>query len=367
MDFLNFNSVETLPGFETHAAFTVNSSSVFKEDVDIVPTIVDNSLSYIPWGGDNQMPFDLLALVEKDETPATCQWFNAEVCYGSGPQYCATEASAAVKSAVEDFTLDNDLAPTSSAFRRSSLGQASRLLRGQALWLRRVSAYSQRERFFRVTSVGNREAVCTPGIPKRPKSLRLLLLIFDSSYFFVILHISFEAIQNMDLNSWNEQAHKADEIASRHNRHLSSLKKKIDGSSFICPWCGKQHNISEANIIKIVASNDLIAKGHSFNATTKTYVKTSYRVRFCKKCFSKNERNKKIFFTIGKVIYAILGFYLLYWMFTTDEKLSFSSCLGFIVMYGMIALVAIGLKDKITENFFDIANIEEAYKNNAIG
>jgi len=50
---INFNSVETLPGFEARAAFTVNSSSVFKEDVDIVPTIVDDTLSYIPWDGDN--------------------------------------------------------------------------------------------------------------------------------------------------------------------------------------------------------------------------------------------------------------------------------------------------------------------------
>ena len=41
---------------------------------------------------------------------ATCQCFNAEVCYSSGLQYCATEASASVKSAVEDFLLDNDLA-----------------------------------------------------------------------------------------------------------------------------------------------------------------------------------------------------------------------------------------------------------------
>ena len=56
------------------------------------------------------MPFDLLALVEKDETLATCQCFNAEVCYGSGLQYCATEASASVKRAVEDFTLENDIA-----------------------------------------------------------------------------------------------------------------------------------------------------------------------------------------------------------------------------------------------------------------
>ena len=63
---LNYNSAETLPGFEARSAFTVNSASVFKEDVDMVSTIVDETLSYIPWGGDNQMPFDLLALVEKD-------------------------------------------------------------------------------------------------------------------------------------------------------------------------------------------------------------------------------------------------------------------------------------------------------------
>ena len=44
MDFsfsdLNFNSVETLLGYQARAAFTVNSASVLREDVDIVPTIV---------------------------------------------------------------------------------------------------------------------------------------------------------------------------------------------------------------------------------------------------------------------------------------------------------------------------------------
>ena len=44
---INFNSVENLPGFEARAAFTVNSASVFREDVDIVPTVVGGSLSYI--------------------------------------------------------------------------------------------------------------------------------------------------------------------------------------------------------------------------------------------------------------------------------------------------------------------------------
>lgn len=94
MDFsfpdLIFNSVETLAG----SAFTINSSSIFKEVIDVEPTIIDDSLSYIPWGGDNQMPFELLTLVEKDETLATCRCFNADECYGLELQYCATEASA---------------------------------------------------------------------------------------------------------------------------------------------------------------------------------------------------------------------------------------------------------------------------------
>ena len=44
-----------------------NSSAVFKEDVDIVPVIIDDTLSYVPWGGDNNMPFDILKLNEEGE------------------------------------------------------------------------------------------------------------------------------------------------------------------------------------------------------------------------------------------------------------------------------------------------------------
>ena len=124
MDFsfsdLNFSSVETLLGYQAHAAFTVNSASVFREDVDIVPTIVDDSLSYIPWGGDNNMPFDILQLIEDDETLSTCQMFNAEVCFGSGLRYDTCLATAAVKSEVEVFFLDNDIPRIISAYAKTS-------------------------------------------------------------------------------------------------------------------------------------------------------------------------------------------------------------------------------------------------------
>ena len=44
----------------------MNSSAVFKEDVDIVPVIIDDTLSYMPWGGDNNMPFDILKPIDGD-------------------------------------------------------------------------------------------------------------------------------------------------------------------------------------------------------------------------------------------------------------------------------------------------------------
>ncbi len=77
---INFNSVEDLPGLNAKAIFNIDSQSVFKEDIDIVPTIIDDTLSYIPWGCDNQIPFDILSLIEKDETLATSQIFSTEVC-----------------------------------------------------------------------------------------------------------------------------------------------------------------------------------------------------------------------------------------------------------------------------------------------
>ncbi len=107
---LNFNSVETLPAMRGRAVFTMDSASVFREDVDITPTRIDDKLSFMPWGADNSMPYDLLDLVERDETLATCQCFNAEVCYGAGLQYCMREASPSVRSQVEDFLMVNDMA-----------------------------------------------------------------------------------------------------------------------------------------------------------------------------------------------------------------------------------------------------------------
>lgn len=106
---LNFNSVETIPNLNASAAFQVDSGKVFKEDTDIVLVIVDDTFSYVPWDGDNAMPFNILELIESDEKLSTCQMFNAEVCYGSGLNYNTDECDKAVKQQVEDILLDNAL------------------------------------------------------------------------------------------------------------------------------------------------------------------------------------------------------------------------------------------------------------------
>ena len=110
LDTLTFTSVHTIPGAHASAAFTSKTSEVFKEEHNITPIIINDKMKYIPWGGDNQMPYNIINLIESDETLSTCQMFNAEVCYGSGLVYDTGLATAQVQAQVDDFMLDNDLA-----------------------------------------------------------------------------------------------------------------------------------------------------------------------------------------------------------------------------------------------------------------
>ena len=86
-NYLHITGVKDLPGYHAAAAFTTKSSEVFKEAEEISPRHVSDKVSYMPWGADDQMPYDIINLIESDETLSTCQMFNAEVCYGSGLVY----------------------------------------------------------------------------------------------------------------------------------------------------------------------------------------------------------------------------------------------------------------------------------------
>lgn len=109
--YLHITGVNDLPGYHAAAAFTTKSSEVFKESEEISPRHVSDKVSYMPWGADDQMPYDIINLIESDETLSTCQMFNAEVCYGSGLVYQTDEmCKRKVVNEVEEFFLDNDMA-----------------------------------------------------------------------------------------------------------------------------------------------------------------------------------------------------------------------------------------------------------------
>ena len=106
---ISFSSVEQMPQAKGSVLFINDSSKVFRDDIDISPVTLTDGTKYMPWGGDNMMPYHILDMIEKDETLSTCQMFNAEVCYGSGLVYNSTNCTSEIKAKVEDFLLSNSL------------------------------------------------------------------------------------------------------------------------------------------------------------------------------------------------------------------------------------------------------------------
>lgn len=107
-----YESVEYIPRLKAAVAFVPDSSQVFADDQDIVPRRLDENTEFIPWGADNNMPYEVLRMIEADETLSTCQVFNAEVCYATGLRYCGPEEGARaseIAGEVDEFFCMNDI------------------------------------------------------------------------------------------------------------------------------------------------------------------------------------------------------------------------------------------------------------------
>lgn len=111
MDSINYDffSVENMPVSNARVAFVTKTTEMFRDSGRYDTRLTPDGKEYVSWGGDDQMPYNLVRYIEEDETLSTCQVFNAEVCYGSGLQYCTEAASQSVKGKVEEFLLDNPL------------------------------------------------------------------------------------------------------------------------------------------------------------------------------------------------------------------------------------------------------------------
>ena len=103
-------SIENIPGYRGLAAFITDSKSVFREEEEIQPVMLDKGKWFMPWGADNELPYDVMRLVENDETMSTCLLWNAQMCYGSGLRYDTADAPLKVQKEVEEWLVDNNLA-----------------------------------------------------------------------------------------------------------------------------------------------------------------------------------------------------------------------------------------------------------------
>ena len=107
---IDFTSIDDIPGINAKALFSSElSKTEFRETGDISPVPIGDKHRYMPWGADDQLPYDILELIERDETLSTCQMFNAEICYGSGLLYNTEACSEKVKEEIDSFFVGNNI------------------------------------------------------------------------------------------------------------------------------------------------------------------------------------------------------------------------------------------------------------------
>lgn len=99
--------IADLPFARKSVEFVPDSAAIFREQGKISPIRISDDVSIMPWGADNQMPFNIMDLIDSDETMVTCQQFNAEICYGSGLEYNTSNADETVARKVSAFKAHN--------------------------------------------------------------------------------------------------------------------------------------------------------------------------------------------------------------------------------------------------------------------
>lgn len=79
------------------------SADIMREDGTIAPLVISDSLSVMPWGHDNKLPYRIIDKIEADETMSTCMKFNSETFYAAGLSFDTSEAPPAVAAEVGSF------------------------------------------------------------------------------------------------------------------------------------------------------------------------------------------------------------------------------------------------------------------------
>ena len=171
----------------------------------------------------------------------------------------------------------------------------------------------------------------------------------------------------MDLNKWNDIANKAERVKAKYAKRLSGIQKNLNGSKYICPWCGKIHDTRESHIRVLRAGTETIDRQYYIGASTsaKTYVRIWYNIRCCEKCYKWFKIWTRTLYTICIMAYIALGIFWAKWLIETEDN-DWTIWIASALIYAVIGLIAYAGKNTIEECLFNVVDVEKAYKNNAI-
>ena len=141
---------------------------------------------------------------------------------------------------------------------------------------------------------------------------------------------------------------------------------KLNGATFKCPYCGKEYDIKDAVVEKILASSEHTSTKIRGRKITYTYIDSYYYVRFCAKCHKRKTATKKVIF--GSIF--ITAF--IYFVINIFKNGSFEDGLDIMafiliafMLYFLLRLV-VGVILWVLDKTIYAVDFEEAHKNNAI-
>lgn len=82
--------------------------NVYAEDNDVTAVPLPDGGSYVRWGFDDRLPYDVMRMIGADEVMSGNKLFNVLACYGAGLRYSAKDG-AQLPDEAEDFVFRNSL------------------------------------------------------------------------------------------------------------------------------------------------------------------------------------------------------------------------------------------------------------------
>jgi hypothetical protein len=93
---------------EFNALFTQDTKRIFDyEEITTVP-VKDGYRGYVPWGTDNEQPYQVLEKIRNDEVMSSNMWFNINTAYGRGFNYTNPDGTPITDPVIKKFFRRNN-------------------------------------------------------------------------------------------------------------------------------------------------------------------------------------------------------------------------------------------------------------------